>query len=612
MSTCIARRSLSLNGTGYLDGTARQRGAIGLLLMVMIGLSIGLLIIGYARNVSGSDVVDPRTILALSKAREALLGYATTYRDTHTGEGFGYFPCPDMGSGTEGQAASACGATDVTVIGRLPWKTLDLAPLRDASGECLWYAVSGNYKNNPKTNDLVNHDTNGLIEVMAADGSGFIAGATPPQRAVAVVFAPGAILPGQDRTLAATNPPAICGGNYDPANYLDTDAASSIDNAAAAIAAHALSRFIAAEHSDVTASASDAFNDQLMPILPDELFARHVKRRTDFEGFITDPLTGMLRRSADCLAAFGRSNDFGLVYKQLPWAAPLDVGTFGSAAQYSDSTNALSGRLPRDVPLSAGAAPFPTSIYAATPMLDESRCAGWNSVDEFWNKWQDHLFYAVGRAHRPKAGIAFMNNPCNIDECIDVQDPDNIKTNMAAVVIFSGERLPGQDRNNSANPSYVSTDKADPANYLEGANVAAIQTNPTGGSSPNRLFSKIASNDTIMCLRSLPGALGTELFVDPTCGATARCVTDGGLLAGYRAGATNNCRVGTSGIAAACKAIARDIDINNCPGNGTTFDSSGQPYSCERGARDFMSYECLQGFASARCQLAHTALINCQ
>ena len=58
--------------------------------MVMIGLSIGLLIIGYARNVSGSDVVDPRTILALSKAREALLGYATTYRDTHTGEGFGY------------------------------------------------------------------------------------------------------------------------------------------------------------------------------------------------------------------------------------------------------------------------------------------------------------------------------------------------------------------------------------------------------------------------------------------------------------------------------------------------------------------------------------------
>ena len=610
MCNCVAKRS---DGSGCLSLATRQRGAIGLVLMVMIGLLIGLLIIGFARNVSGNDVVDPRTIAALSKAREALLGYATTYRDTHTGEGFGYFPCPDMGSGTEGQAATACGATDVTVIGRLPWKTLDLAPLRDASGECLWYAVSGNYKNNPKTNDLVNNDTNGLIEVMAADGSGFIAGATPPQRAVAVIFAAGAILPGQDRTLATSNPPVVCGGNYNAANYLDSDAASSIDNGAAASTAHALSRFIAAEHSDVTASASDAFNDQLMPILTEELFARHIERRTDFEGFITDPLTGMLRKSADCLAAYGRSNDFGTDFKQLPWAAPLDLGTFGSAGQYSDSVDRfLSGRLPSGVPLSASANPFPTSIYAATPMLDESRCAGWNGVDEFWDKWQDHLFYAVGRAHRPNTPFAAFNNPCSFGECINVQDPDGTKTNMAAVVVFSGDRQTGQNRNNNANPSYASANKADPANYLEGANVTAIQTNPTSPASPNRLFSKTAGNDTIMCLRSIPAGAVTELFVDPTCGASGRCVTDGGLLAGYRAGATNNCRVGTSGIAAACEAIARDININNCPGNGTTFDSSGRPYSCERGARDFVSFECLQGFASARCQLAYTALINCQ
>ena len=135
MSTCVAKRTMSGDGAACLYGTTpqHQRGAIGLVLMVMIGLLIGLLVIGYAHNVRGNDVVDPRTILALAKAREALLGYAATYRDTHPAESFGYFPCPDMGTGTEGQAASACGGTDITVIGRLPWKTLDLPPLRDTT-----------------------------------------------------------------------------------------------------------------------------------------------------------------------------------------------------------------------------------------------------------------------------------------------------------------------------------------------------------------------------------------------------------------------------------------------------------------------------------------------
>ncbi len=150
-----------------------QRGAAALALMLLLGVSIGLLVIEYARGIRGNDVVDPRTIQAMSKAREALLGYATTYRDTHPGEVFGYFPCPDMGTGFEGHAAPGCGGQDVTVIGRLPWRTLDLPPLRDANGECLWYAVSGNFKNNPKTKDLLNRDTNGLIEVVAADGTSF-------------------------------------------------------------------------------------------------------------------------------------------------------------------------------------------------------------------------------------------------------------------------------------------------------------------------------------------------------------------------------------------------------------------------------------------------------
>jgi hypothetical protein len=580
----------------------RQAGAIGLVLMVMIGLLIGLVVFGYARTVRSNRMIDPLTILALSQAREALLGYAITYRDTHPGEGFGYFPCPDMGSGIEGQAATACGGTDVTVIGRLPWKTLDLAPLRDASGECLWYAISGNYKNNPKTDDLINPDTNGLIEVMAADAAGFIAGATPTQRAVAVVFAPGAILGGQGRTLAATNSPTICGGNYDPANYLDTDIASGINNAIANIGPYKLTRFIAATHSDLTGAGSDAFNDQLMTISPLDVWERHLQRRSDFETHLTDPLVGLLRKTADCLNEYADNAFGGAGSQHLPWAAPIDVGTFkfgGDGTQYSDTANLLSGRLPRSVPLSA----FVTgnNIYA----LDALDCSGWSDEDKvLWDKWQDHLFYAVARAHRPDEDKFSPGSPCD-EECIDVEDSQGIKTDMAAVVIFSGNRLTdrNQVRNNIADPAYQSTDKANPSNYLEGINHDTILRNPTSDPGWNRLFSKIAGNDTIMCLRFRPGK---GLIVDPTCRASGRCTTDGTALAGYRAGAANNCRVGASGIAAACVEKARNIDINNCPGN---FNNT---YSCERAARDFLSNECLQGFGTSKCQLAHTALTKCQ
>jgi len=588
-----------------------QVGAIALALMLMLGMVIGLLVISFARSVQGNNVADTRTVLAMANAREALLGYATTYRDTHPNEVFGYLPCPDLGTGTEGQAASSCGGTDITVVGRLPWKTLDVGPLRDASGECLWYAVSGNFKNNPKTSDLLNTDTNGLIKVMAADGIGYVAGASPTQRAVAVVFAPGTILPGQDRVLAATNPPTICGGNYNAANYLDSDSASGIDNATPVAVSNALTTFIAAQHSDLTPASSDAFNDQLMVIFPDDVFARHVERRTDFESGLTDPLIGLLRKSADCLANYGRSNDSGITYKYLPWTAPLNVLTFGSSASYTDS-GALSGRLPRTAYTSAYTSPNSNSNYFATPLLDEARCPGWNGVNKFWENWKDHLFYAVARAHRPDTTAASNNDPCSVTECINVIDAGGTeRTNMAAVVLFSGARLAGQSRNNSDNPSYMSTEKADPSNYLEDPNLAAILTNPPPGAA-NRRFSKMAGNDTIMCLRSLPVGVGTELFVDPTCGASTSCISDGSLLAGYRAGAANNCRVGTSGILTACETLARNIDINNCPGNGTTFDSNGQPYSCERAARDFLSDECLQGFATAKCQLAHTALTTCQ
>lgn len=586
---------------------------------------MGALVFGHMRNAQRDTTADGRSVLALAQAREALIGYAATYRDLHPNEVFGYLPCPDRGTGVEGQSQSNCGSVDVTVIGRLPWKSLGVPPLRDANGECLWYAVSGNFKTGTfKTNDLINRDTNGLIEVMAADGTSFIAGASPRQRAVAVVFSPGAILPGQDRALATTNPPTICGGNYVPANYLDADIASSIDNAAASTTANALSQFIAAEHADRTPATDDAFNDLLMPVFPDDIFARHLDKRADMESALTDPLTGLLRKATDCLLAYGRSNDengkpINLDRKYLPWAAPLTLPRYGNANNFTGKDENLSGRLPYDVSNTAGSihSTHNNSHYQGTPLLSTPLCPGWDEVDEFWENWKDHLFYAVARAHQVPHHHGHRDDPCSLNECIDVEDPDGIKTDFAAAVIFSGARQAGQTRDNDTNPSYASKYKANPANYLEGVNVTSIRTNPRRSSASNRLFSKIAGNDSIMCIVTRPVGSDSELFIDPTCGTSTACESDGDDLADYRKVPPppdeddyNDCRLGTRGIKPACQILAARIDTNNCPGAGTT-------YSCERAARDFISPDCLQGFATTsptfqKCQDAYDTLRACK
>ncbi|MEO8009523.1 MAG: hypothetical protein ABI728_13530, partial [Betaproteobacteria bacterium] len=164
-----------------------------------------LLIAGFASSLARQNYADQRTAAALSQAKAALIGYAATYPDHDATGVFGFLPCPDMGSASvipEGNMDVPCGSRDVTVIGRLPWKELGLQPLRDGFGDCLWYAVSGNFKENLTTPNsrtlLLNWDSNGLIEVVGADGTSLLAGSAPTNRAAAVIFAPGRIFASQD------------------------------------------------------------------------------------------------------------------------------------------------------------------------------------------------------------------------------------------------------------------------------------------------------------------------------------------------------------------------------------------------------------------------------
>ena len=585
-----------------------QTGVVLILTLGLLALIVAMLVITFSGDPLRRNITNQRTAGALAQAKEALIGFAANYPDTHAGEVFGLLPCPDLDSAApEGSAELNCAATDVTVIGRLPWKTLGLPPLRDGDGECLWYAVSGNFKYNPKT-DLMNWDTNGLFEIMAADGSNFVAGgagttADPTRRTAAVIFAPGKILPGQDRSLSGAVPPAICGGNYTAANYLDTHAASGINNATSrSPTANALTRFIAATNSERTAAGGDAFNDRLAFVTASDIFAHRAQIRSDFLSYLTDPNLptspnvdpnyGMLRMLADCFVGYAKHNSTG-PDKRLPWAAPLANSDYGDTNNYNDAVNQYSGRLPYRLDTSAAIQPknalATLELVAANRNLTNSTiCPNWSTRDEFWMNWKDHVFYAVAQAFAPNSAVATNTDPCAAtSECMTVDGT----TKVAAVLIFGGIRQAGQSRNTNA--EYSSPDKSNPANYLEGINLTSIQQNTPSAASP-RQFSNSAGNDTVMCITN---HLTLGMIVDPTCGAT-NCRPDGASLAAYRSGTTNICLKGKDKMQPACKTLVDRISANNC--------------YCKSKATEFVSRECLtKGFTTTKCLNAYSGVNSC-
>jgi hypothetical protein len=252
-----------------------QSGMILIILAMFIVLAATIFLVGLLDSKGLKNARDKRSAEALAEAKAALIGYAITYDDQHSGELYGYLPCPDIGpSDPSGEGAqSVCGSLGVSVLGRFPWKTLDMQPIKDSANECLWYAVSGSYKNNPKETGL-NPNTLGYLQVLAADGANLLAGPADP--AVAVIFAPGKVLSSQNRTQDPNAP--ICDGNYLASNYLDTDIVSNINNAVVSNVADNLSTFIAGNDSDSTSADDDNFNDKLVIIRRSEIFAAYCKK----------------------------------------------------------------------------------------------------------------------------------------------------------------------------------------------------------------------------------------------------------------------------------------------------------------------------------------------
>lgn len=218
------------------------------------------------------------TATALAQAKDALIGYAVTYRDSNPSKVFGYLPCPDIdndGSADTNQGSTQCAGKNIPVVGRLPWKTLGLPPLRDGQGECLWYAVSGTFKAVAGGNltDFMNWDTLGQFTVNDAGGT-IMAGAADHVRPAAVIFSAGPPLGTQSHPASSGQE---CSGDSSNsiAAYLDGGNAFSPP------------AFPPATPIALTmgSQGSTSNNDALLWLTTNEIFSR-VEKRSDFSAFV--------------------------------------------------------------------------------------------------------------------------------------------------------------------------------------------------------------------------------------------------------------------------------------------------------------------------------------
>lgn len=190
--------------------------------------------------------------MVLAKAREALISRAASDAN-HPGS----LPCPDAVTNLAGNNIPNDGIADLlsgtacpSAIGRLPWRTLGLPDLRDADGERLWYLLAPAYQDsnakiiNPTTSAQITGyqcaETTPASTVWPCAAPRLVS----PAPWVAVVFAPGKLLPGQNRDAAHAG---------DVLQFLES--------------------YNAADPLKLRTTAGNAHNDRLSGITTDDLFA---------------------------------------------------------------------------------------------------------------------------------------------------------------------------------------------------------------------------------------------------------------------------------------------------------------------------------------------------
>lgn len=472
----------------------KQQGIVLLMLVIM------LVLIASSYYFSSISVVDikldrmQQTQESLRQARQALIDYARTHADGNGGglpAEYAYLPCPDKtAASTEGNQDPNCGARHISQLGYLPWRSLDMPALKDGSGSCLWYAVSGSYKGE-NSSGLVNYDTVGQFQLF--NNNGALVGSD----VVAIVIAPGHALAAQNRNF---DPDTHCGADYgNEGQYLEGNGV--IDNSTISNLADAVDTFIYAALT--TDTQAPPYNDFLAAITRDEIW-QALLQRSDLQQLFNESTEAL----ALCLANYVNAH----ANKRFPWPAPMDVSDYRDMDNYSDVLDAVQGY--------AGRFPFHLDDSNAElgntlddRLLDNAICSNLNltlsgaaNVDlndmnlahrKLLENWKDHFFYAVSKDYAlpddPGAGCGGGK------KCVKVDAPK-----YAAIVFFANIPYP----DNNAQPR-TNADKAFISNYLENNNDAIFPDADGDGNYTS--VNPAISNDLIFCLKKT--SMGSDLVV---------------------------------------------------------------------------------------------------
>ncbi|VAW81375.1 hypothetical protein MNBD_GAMMA13-947, partial [hydrothermal vent metagenome] len=212
---------------------------------------------------------------ALAEAKAALVGYALS--SNRPGE----LPCPDYGigaGGLDGLSDACAGNGNFVTIGRLPWKTLGLPDLRDASGESLWYAPAIELGGNGPI--MINSETVPSLRVIGNNA----------EPIAAVIIAPGKATSTQSRPQNLT-------AQMTPGRYLEAFNATADTNV-----------------SVIAPNVSTEFTDQVLLITRDKLMPVVERRvlaelRTTLNSFTALP-NPTLNAGGDTTCTTGVSQGF--------------------------------------------------------------------------------------------------------------------------------------------------------------------------------------------------------------------------------------------------------------------------------------------------------------
>jgi len=408
----------------------------------------------------------------LRQAKKALLSFAVDYKVDADFYEMGRLPCPDntFTVSTEGIQSGNCGARHANAVGYFPWKTLGIDILRDSNGECLWYAVSGDYKGSPKAN-MLNEDSNGLFVIQ--DENGVLQhGAAPGDRPIAIIIAPGDRLQGQNGALEDPNM-EHCKGNYNESDYLESggiidygvDHEDTADDIWTFLYGSIGSRL---DNSD--------FNDKMVWITKDEYWDA-VRAQGDLDvdivGSEIDQLTSDITQCFLDYAQDGNNEN-----KWLPWPAAIDLVEYrndavnGGANEYVDILNPplLIGRVPQDISNSdAQEFALPGASQIATHPNKNDIFLTCLTPDryELWQNWKDHFFYVVSKDFEMTNGSVALpiGNRCvAAGDCVEIVPAPAALNKIAAIVFYSSSVIVGQSRDSTP---VDADEKNEIENYLD-------------------------------------------------------------------------------------------------------------------------------------------------